>query len=141
MAGLSLAERLAALKLPPMEDLDDPVPQEEAPEIGYKAQYAYPKPDERLFLAFYTPWILRPLEFDWFVYRDFKPFILGDAIYVLNTFDRLSIDRIFFLYLKKIRPKSMRDFARLTHFCGHIEIYIPHFYQERIEALIHTIKT
>lgn len=141
MSGLSLAERLAALKLPPMEDLDEPAPQEVAPEIGYTTQYNYPKPNERLFLALYTPYILYPLDFDWFIYRDFKPFLLGDAIYVLNTFQKLDIDKIFYMYLDKRLPKSMRDYAKLTHFCGHIELYIPHFYQSRIEALIQTIKS
>lgn len=137
MAGLSLAERLEALKAPPMEDLDA----DEEGLIEYIApNQLIPKPDEALFFSLYTPYIKDPLQFDWFLFRDYQFFMLGTHGYVLNTFDRLSIDRIFFMYLKKIKPRRLAQFNKIAHFCNHIELCVPALYQARIEELIHSSK-
>ena len=145
MPTLSLSDRLAILRktspIPDVDDLEGEAQEEGEDSILYKAQYAFPTPDEKLFLALYTPYILKPLAFDWFALRDFQPFLLGSSCYVLNTFQLLDIETIFQMYLEKIRPCYLKDYQRLGHFCGHLELCVPAIYQQRIEALIRSIKS
>lgn len=140
MRGLTVAERLAARRVPPILDLDEVLETEAtASEIVYQPKQSLEEPDPKLFLAVYTPYILRPMEFDWFLHRDFKPFLLGDSTYVLNTFYPLDTDRIFNLYLSKLKPSTLEEYSRLTHFCWHMKQCIPGFFQIQIEALISSI--
>lgn len=145
MPILSLSERLAILRktspIPDVDDLEGEAEGQKEDLILYKAQYAFPKPDEKLFLALYTPYILKPLAFDWFALRDFQPFLLGNACYVLNTFQQLDIDIIFQMYIRKVKPNILEDYQRLCSFCGHLELCVPAIYQSRIEALIRSIKS
>ena len=109
----------------------------EEAEINYKVTTFYEEPDEDIYLAIYTPFIKNPYEFNWFIFIDYKTFLLGDNLYVLNTFPKLNIDRLFSLYLdSKLKPESLHEHTLLCYFLNHIHLMIPNKYQTRIEKII-----
>ena len=113
------------------------VTETEEAEINYKATTFYEEPDEDIYLAIYTPFIKNPYEFNGLVFMYYKLFLLGDKLYVLNTFPKLDIDRLFSLYLSsKLKPESLHEHTLLCYFLNHIHLMIPNKYQTRIEEII-----
>lgn len=142
MPIIPLADRLALLRQPStIPDVDDLEEEEAAEEqIEYSSKYEYIQPSEELFLALHTPYLLHPLDFNWFNNREFMLYMLGGYSYVTGQ-EKLDTDRIFNLYLKAFPTAGLEDCQQLIYFCHHIRVVIPAIYQARIEALIQSIKS
>lgn len=128
---MNLKEILASRpKIKPIKEIE----KEEA-DIEYKAQ-SIEAPDFSLFLALHTPYIKNPYKFDWFIYREYYKFLLGETYYVINQFIPLDIEKILTLYLKHNPPKNLKDYSLLSHFLNHLHLITPREYQKKIEDII-----
>lgn len=81
-----LASRPKIKEIKPKEEEDEDF-------IEYKSQ-SIEAPDSSLFLALHTPYIRNPYKFDWYIYREYYKFLLGETYYVINQFIPLDIENL-----------------------------------------------
>lgn len=130
---MNLKEILASR--PKIKEIKPPKKEEDEDFIEYKSQ-SIEAPDSSLFLALHTPYIRNPYKFDWFVYREYYKFLLGETYYVINQFIPLDIEKILSLYLKHNPPKNLREYSFLASFLNHMHLITPRDYQKKIEDII-----
>lgn len=63
-------------------------------------------------------------------------FLLGDNIYVLNTFPILEAEKLFEKYMEKNPPKKAHDLHKLYVAICRICLNIPGYYQKEVEDII-----
>lgn len=98
-------------------------------------KYLPPYTKDLLFISFYSLLIKYP----YLLYADYlilREFILGDHVYVLNTFAPLNSQRIFELYMIHNPPKTHHELHRLYCSISSICLSVPGYYQKEVEDII-----
>ena len=151
MAALSLLERIAAQKasvkaLSPILLVDDSdcfslTTVEPIPEISYHDLSKYPEPPFDLFVACWTPFLIRPYSFSLQEFREYKKWLLSPSLYVLGTFPRIDSQHLFELFMRERIPSCIRDAYLLSQLCWEIDLTVPAKYQAKFEEIIRRKKS
>ena len=88
-----------------------------------------------LFFNIYSILIKNPYQ-DIISFNAFQDFILGNNVYVLNSFPSLNRERIFSLYMKHNPPQTPYQLHQLWIALNTIHLCIPAIYQGDIEEMV-----
>ena len=106
------------------------------PASSHFTTQVYEEPDWQLFLAIHTPYLLHPYSFHAPTFRAYKEFLLGESLYVLNTFTLLDTDRLLRWYLLHIPPVTAIETVRLGHFLLELHLTVPAKYEQAIGEIL-----
>jgi hypothetical protein len=95
----------------------------------------FPIPDSYLFIAIYTPFLKHPSSFQTMEFREYKNWLLGDACYVLNTFNPMNTTGLRSIYLENHERyiQTSSDFHRIAEFLWDLELTVPDSLRETFE--------
>lgn len=99
------------------------------------AQQSYREPDESLFLAIYTPFLISPTSFRVTTFRAYKNWLLEDSCYVLNTFSLFNTSALLSHYIKIANIREASDLHGIAELLWDIELTVPGKYKERFEKI------
>jgi hypothetical protein len=151
MTALSLLERIAAQKasvktLAPILLEDDSdcfslTTVEPIPEISYHDLSKYPEPSFDLFVACWTPFLIRPYNVSLQAFREYKRWLLSPSLYVLGTFPRIDSQHLFELLMREQTPSCISECYLLAQLCWEIDLTVPAKYQAKFEEIIRRKKS
>lgn len=135
---------IASLSAPPSPAIVDDsdcftlvkIEQPDIPEIKIYEAKNYIEPNEELFVAAWTPFLLHPYTFEPMTCRSYIKWLLSPSIYVLGAFPRIDSQLVFQTYMDRKPPASIRDSYLLSQLCWEIDLHVPAKYESSFIDII-----
>ena len=120
------------------QETDSPSEKIITEEFNYKVssdKYLLPSAWNATFLSVYAILIRNPYQ-NIKEFRELRNILLGDNVYVLNTFPQLDVELLFSDYMKNLPPRKAIHLHKLYITLGEVHLCVPAMYQQEIMRMI-----
>jgi hypothetical protein len=132
----SLTDPIKLLSSSPSLDSDDLYLRFEQDAEKFCSSSPSAEPEETLFIAAWTPFLLSPYFLNTLERREYIRWLLSPSYYVLNTFPQTDMEALFALFMEKNPPKIPQHLHQLWLLLSDIYLFVPAKYEEGFKAII-----